>query len=194
MRNEPCGRDIVIPYILYFILNFRMKRFRFCLVAGMLLFISVSTVAKGVPTSIQAAFEKMYPYVANAQWEQMAGCYVAEFVIDGRETDVWFDENAQWVMMENDVESLEKVPAPVAEAFMESIMASMRLRALPITWIRECWKSILRGRKMHLLREVTRQFRWQGKTGTYMRCGGLLMTESRESLREALPEVKEWLR
>ena len=50
------------------------------------------------------------------------------------------------------------------------------------------------GRKMHLLREVTRQFRWQGKTGTYMRCGGLLMTESRESLREALPEVTEWLR
>lgn len=109
MRNEPCGRDIVIPYILYFILNFRMKRFRFCLVAGMLLFISVSTVAKGVPTSIQAAFEKMYPYVANAQWEQMAGCYVAEFVIDGRETDVWFDENAQWVMMENDVESLSLI-------------------------------------------------------------------------------------
>ena len=105
MRNEPCGRDIVIPYILYFILNFRMKRFRFCLVAGMLLFISVSTVA---------------------------GCYVAEFVIDGRETDVWFDENAQWVMMENDVESLEKVPAPVAEAFMESIMASMRLRDVRI--------------------------------------------------------------
>lgn len=67
MRNEPCGWDIVIPYILYFILNFRMKRFRFCLVAGMLLFISVSAVAKGVPTSIQAAFEKMYPYVANAQ-------------------------------------------------------------------------------------------------------------------------------
>ena len=117
---------------LRFILNFRMKRFRFCLVAGMLLFISVSTVAKGVPTSIQAAFEKMYPYVANAQWEQMAGCYVAEFVIDGRETDVWFDENAQWVMMENDVESLEKVPAPVAEAFMESIMASMRLRDVRI--------------------------------------------------------------
>ena len=104
MRNEPCGRDIVIPYILYFILNFRMKRFRFCLVAGMLLFISVSTVAKGVPTSIQAAFEKMYPYVANAQW----------------------------VMVENDVESLEKVPAPVAEAFMESIMASMRLRDVRI--------------------------------------------------------------
>ena len=104
MRNEPCGRDIVIPYILYFILNFRMKRFRFCLVAGMLLFISVSTVAKGVPTSIQAAFEKMYPYVANAQW----------------------------VMMENDVESLEKVPAPVAKAFMESIMASMRLRDVRI--------------------------------------------------------------
>ena len=121
MRNEPCGRDIVIPYILYFILNFRMKRFRFCLVAGMLLFISVSTVAKGVPTSIQAAFEKMYPYVANAQWEQMAGCYVAEFVIDGRETDVWFDENAQWVMMENDVERWRKFPLPLRKHLWKAL-------------------------------------------------------------------------
>ena len=46
--------------------------------------------------------------------------------------DVWFDENAQWVMTENDVESLEKVPAPVAEAFMESIMSSMRLKDVRI--------------------------------------------------------------
>ena len=67
----------------------------------------------------RAAFEKMYPYVANAQWEQMAGCYVAEFVIDGRETDVvrWkcpMGNDGEWC------ESLEKVPAPVAEAFMEA--------------------------------------------------------------------------
>ena len=52
--------------------------------------------------------------------------------MDNREIDVWFDENAQWVMTENDVESLEKVPAPVAEAFMESIMSSMRLKDVRI--------------------------------------------------------------
>ena len=62
----------------------------------------------------------------------MAGCYVAEFVMDNREIDVWFDEKAQWVMTENDVESLENVPAPVAENFMKSIMASMRLKDVRI--------------------------------------------------------------
>ena len=66
------------------------------------------------------------------------------------------------------------------------IMLLIPDKALPITWIRECWKSILRGRKDALLREVTRQFRWQGKTGTYMRCGGLLMTESRRIFTRSL--------
>lgn len=98
----------------------------------MLLLVSASAFAKELPAKIQAAFEKMYPQAVNVKWEQMAGCYVAEFVMDNREIDVWFDENAQWVMTENDVESLEKVPAPVAEAFMESIMSSMRLKDVRI--------------------------------------------------------------
>ena len=98
----------------------------------MLLLVSASAFAKELPAKIQAAFEKMYPQAVNVEWEQMAGCYVAEFVMDNREIDVWFDENAQWVMTENDVESLEKVPAPVSEAFMESIMSSMRLKDVRI--------------------------------------------------------------
>ncbi len=98
----------------------------------MLLLVSASAFAKELPAKIQAAFEKMYPQAVNVEWEQMAGCYVEEFVMDNREIDVWFDENAQWVMTENDVESLEKVPAPVAEAFMESIMSSMRLKDVRI--------------------------------------------------------------
>lgn len=98
----------------------------------MLLLVSASAFAKELPAKIQAAFEKMYPQAVNVECEQMAGCYVAEFVMDNREIDVWFDENAQWVMTENDVESLEKVPAPVAEAFMESIMSSMRLKDVRI--------------------------------------------------------------
>lgn len=98
----------------------------------MLLLVSASAFAKELPAKIQAAFEKMYPQAVNVEWEQMAGCYVAKFVMDNREIDVWFDENAQWVMTENDVESLEKVPAPVAEAFMESIMSSMRLKDVRI--------------------------------------------------------------
>ena len=98
----------------------------------MLLLMSASAFAKGLPVEIQTAFEKMYPQAENVEWEQMAGCYVAEFVMDNREIDVWFDEKAQWVMTENDVESLENVPAPVAENFMKSIMASMRLKDVRI--------------------------------------------------------------
>ena len=62
----------------------------------------------------------------------MAGCYVAEFIADGQEIDVWFNKQAEWVMTETDVESLEKVPAPVAEAFMSSTMTGMRLRDIRI--------------------------------------------------------------
>ena len=62
----------------------------------------------------------------------MAGCYVAEFVKDSVEIDVWYDENARWVMTETDVESLKKVPVAVADAFMNSLMASMRLRDVRI--------------------------------------------------------------
>jgi hypothetical protein len=128
MRTGHCYTSYFILYVLYF----KMKRFKFCFVASMLLLVSASAFAKELPAKIQAAFEKMYPQAVNVEWEQMAGCYVAEFVMDNREIDVWFDENAQWVMTENDVESLEKVPAPVAEAFMESIMSSMRLKDVRI--------------------------------------------------------------
>ena len=68
----------------------------------------------------------------DVEWEQMAGCYVAEFIADGQEIDVWFNKQAEWVMTETDVESLEKVPAPVAEAFMSSTMTGMRLRDIRI--------------------------------------------------------------
>lgn len=52
--------------------------------------------------------------------------------MDNQEIDVWYSNDADWVMTETDVESLEKVPAPVAEAFMESQMAGMRLRDVRI--------------------------------------------------------------
>lgn len=105
-----------------------MRKFRFYLLASLLSVFSATALADGLPSKVEKAFKDMYPKVSNVEWEQMAGCYVAEFITDNQETDVWFDENAQWVMTENDVESLEKVPAPVAEAFMNSIMASMRLK------------------------------------------------------------------
>lgn len=85
-----------------------------------------------LPANIQTAFQTLYPQATDVEWEQMAGCYVAEFIADGQEIDVWFNKQAEWVMTETDVESLEKVPAPVAEAFMSSTMTGMRLRDIRI--------------------------------------------------------------
>lgn len=106
-----------------------MKKFKFCILAGLLALLSVSAFAEGrLPANIQTAFQTLYPQATDVEWEQIAGCYVAEFIADGQEIDVWFNKQAEWVMTETDVESLEKVPAPVAEAFMSSTMTGMRLR------------------------------------------------------------------
>ena len=110
-----------------------MKKFKFCILAGLLALLSVSAFAEGrLPANIQTAFQTLYPQATDVEWEQMAGCYVAEFIADGQEIDVWFNKQAEWVMTETDVESLEKVPAPVAEAFMSSTMTGMRLRDIRI--------------------------------------------------------------
>ena len=110
-----------------------MKKLKFGILAGLLILLSVSAFAEGrLPANIQTAFLKLYPQATDVEWEQMAGCYVAEFIADGQEIDVWFNKQAEWVMTETDVESLEKVPAPVAEAFMSSTMTGMRLRDIRI--------------------------------------------------------------
>lgn len=110
-----------------------MRKFRLSLLTSLLLLMSVAAFAKGhLPENVKTAFQKMYPKATDVEWEQMAGCYVAEFIADNQEIDVWLSNDAEWVMTETDVESLEKVPAAVAEAFMNSTMAQMRLRDVRI--------------------------------------------------------------
>ena len=84
-----------------------MKKLKFGILAGLLILLSVSAFAEGrLPANIQTAFLKLYPQATDVEWEQ--------------------------IMTETDVESLEKVPAPVAEAFMSSTMTGMRLRDIRI--------------------------------------------------------------
>lgn len=110
-----------------------MRKFRLSLLTSLLLLMSAAVFAKGhLPANVQTAFQKMFPKATDVEWKQMAGCYVAEFIADNREIDVWLNNNAEWIMTETDVESLEKIPTPVAEAFMNSTMAQMRLRDVRI--------------------------------------------------------------
>lgn len=109
-----------------------MKKFRLYLLASLLLAFSATACADGLPSKVETAFKNMYPKASDVEWEQIGGYYTAEFVMNNNEIDVWFDPNGEWVMTTNDVESLEKVPVPVAEAFMKSIWASMRLKDVRI--------------------------------------------------------------
>ena len=50
-----------------------MKKFKFGILAGLLVLLSVSAFAEGrLPVNIQTAFQKLYPQATDVEWEQKA--------------------------------------------------------------------------------------------------------------------------
>ena len=62
----------------------------------------------------------MYPKVTTVEWEHKGDYHIVGFVSDSHDMNVWFGNNARWIMTETNVESLEEVPAPIAKAFMQN--------------------------------------------------------------------------
>lgn len=96
------------------------------------LLVSVVALADYPPLQIQVAFQKMYPEATEVEWEKKGDYFIAEFIKDSHEIDVWFDTQSQWIMTETDVESLEEIPVPVAKAFTKSTLAAMRLNDIRV--------------------------------------------------------------
>ena len=88
-----------------------MKKFNFSLLAGLLLLISASVCAENTPEKVQETFKKMYPKVTTVEWMHKSDYHIAGFVSDSHEKNAWFGNNAQWIMTETNVKSLEDVPA-----------------------------------------------------------------------------------
>lgn len=109
-----------------------MKKFKINLLGSILLLISVSVHADNTPEKVQEVFRKMYPKVANVEWEHKNDYHIAGFVSDNHEMNVWFGNNAQWIMTETNVGSLEDVPAPIAKAFMQTETPPIRIRYIKI--------------------------------------------------------------
>ena len=84
-----------------------MKKFNFSLLAGLLLLISASVCAENTPEKVQETS-------------------------DSHEMNAWFGNNAQWIMTETNVESLEDVPAPVVKAFMQTETPPIQIRYIKI--------------------------------------------------------------
>lgn len=76
------------------------------------------------PANIVEALKQVYPAAQNIEWEMKGGYYVAECWVTGDELDVWFDANANWVMTENELNSLAQVVPAVYTAFRDSKYSS----------------------------------------------------------------------
>lgn len=72
------------------------------------------------PNNITEALKQLYPAAQNIEWEMKGDYYVADCWVTGDELDVWFDANANWVMTENELDSIGQLVPAVYTAFQNS--------------------------------------------------------------------------
>ena len=78
-----------------------------------------------VPAVVEQALKAKYPSATRIEWELKGNYYVADCRLDGKEIDVWFGREADWVLTETDL-LWDDLPAAVQTAFESSDYASWR--------------------------------------------------------------------
>lgn len=78
------------------------------------------TAAFAPPANISEALKQLYPAAQNVKWEMKGVYFVADCFVAGEELDVWFDANANWVMTENELDSIAQLVPAVYTAFIDS--------------------------------------------------------------------------
>ena len=66
------------------------------------------------PANITEALKQLYPNAQNVEWEMKGDYYVAD----------WFDANANWVMTENELDSIDQLVPAVYTGFRNSNYSS----------------------------------------------------------------------
>ena len=74
------------------------------------------------------ALNQLYPGVKNIEWEQKGVYYVADCWVGNDELDVWFDANANWIMVIEDLTNLTFPQKP--EEFVFEVQQGGQERAL----------------------------------------------------------------
>lgn len=80
-------------------------------------------VVEGSKKRLQA-LKQLYPNAQNVEWEMKGDYYVADCWVTGDELDVWFDANANWVMTENELDSIDQLVPAVYTGFRNSNYSS----------------------------------------------------------------------
>ena len=118
-----------------------MSKLKFSFLVLMLM-VSVSASADWAPADVQAALKKMYPTADGVAWSHDESYYVADFLMNGFDTKVWFDGQAQWVMQQTDWETMDEVPPAVYNAFAASEYSGGMVQN--VTWVQfPKWQSIV---------------------------------------------------
>ena len=112
-----------------------MKKSELILIITGLLLITTLSVFANSPANLQAALQKMYPDATDVQWSKRHDYQIATFIENGIGVNVWFSNDAQWIMTEKDVDSLASIPAVVAEKYMNSTLSAGRLRYIRIIYL-----------------------------------------------------------
>lgn len=79
-----------------------------------------------VPEAISQALTDKYPSAARIEWKQKGGYYVAECNVNGHESDIWFNKQAEWQLTESDI-SWDNLPGTVQTSFSSSEYADWKI-------------------------------------------------------------------
>lgn len=93
-----------------------MKKLNFILFIAVLM-ISVPGMAGNPPQNVANAFGKMYPKAKDIAWSQQGDYFIAEFTMNELEKEVWFDNQANWIMTQTDLESADLLSPAVYNSF-----------------------------------------------------------------------------
>ncbi len=118
-----------------------MNKLKLSLLIGMLMS-SLSVFADYAPANVQAALKKMYPTADDIAWSRDQEYYVADFMMNGFDTKVWFNADAEWVMKQTDWVTMDEVPPAVYNTFAASEFSGDRVQN--VTWVQfPRWQAIV---------------------------------------------------
>lgn len=118
-----------------------MNKLKLSLLIGMLMS-SLSVFADYAPANVHAALKKMYPTADDIAWSRDEEYYVADFMMNGFDTKVWFNADAEWVMKQTDWVTMDEVPPAVYNTFAASEFSGDRVQN--VTWVQfPRWQAIV---------------------------------------------------
>ena len=97
------------------------------LVCSLIAFSSCKDDDNYVPEAlIVKAFNTQYPNATRVEWETKAGYKVADFILNAKECEAWFDIDGTWVLTETDI-LFNELPAVVRESFSAGTYGTWRV-------------------------------------------------------------------